>query len=393
MLIGMQTDAVLRDAPPPETPRGIPSLDGLRAMSILVVIGSHVLEAFHSRLPAGVGSRTLVESLVWFGPFGVEVFFVISGFLITMLLLREMERSGSISLPRFYLRRTLRIFPAYFAYLGFVAILGAGGWVANPETRWWPALTYSSNIFYTNSWLTGHSWSLSIEEQFYLVWPPALLLLGRRRAAGAILTVFCAVPIVRLLFHFVLHTTWTVGPVFGYDAIMAGCLLALFRPSLARSERWTRLLGARHLLLLPLLAAVFHLIFTARMRWLWVADLVLVKPFEAIALAVTLAWCVKNAGGGVGRLLNAWPMRRIGVLSYSLYLWQQIFLQPSWPFIWWLAPVAALAVAMVSYGVIERPFLRLRGVVERRWNRARAVSSAMQQPAPAPTVGTAGPPP
>ena len=136
----------------------IPSLDGLRAISITLVILSHLVKWKHISL----------EVLGSYGALGVHVFFVLSGYLITNLLLHEYERSSTISLRDFYIRRAYRIFPAAFVFLVVVIILY---W---QQIRWYhaaAALLYVANMDMARPWIFGHLWSLSIEEQFYLLWP------------------------------------------------------------------------------------------------------------------------------------------------------------------------------------------------------------------------------
>jgi peptidoglycan/LPS O-acetylase OafA/YrhL len=145
---------------PLEDRRSIPSLDGLRAISISLVLLAHasLFPDFPKRL----------ELTSHFALLGVRVFYVISGYLITTLLLRELTRSPRIDLRRFYFRRTLRIFPPYYVFLGCVALAGAMGILSMGGARWIPAVTYTSNILSTGSWFIGHSWTLSMEEQFYI---------------------------------------------------------------------------------------------------------------------------------------------------------------------------------------------------------------------------------
>src|SRR5665213_999099 len=134
--------------------RDLPSLDGLRAVSILFVLIGHWSQ--------GHSSPDL--RLIHLADLGVLVFFVISGYLITTLLCREGQKRGEVSLRRFYLRRTLRIFPPYYFYLAMVALGGAVGVLTIPsDARWWPALSYVTNFFGTNNPLLRHTWSLSLE--------------------------------------------------------------------------------------------------------------------------------------------------------------------------------------------------------------------------------------
>ena len=139
----------------------IPSLDGLRAISIALVIVSHLARWKHIAF-------AFPEA---YGELGVRIFFVLSGFLISQLLFQEQERSSSISLRDFYVRRAFRIFPAAFVFLAVVTV------VYWHEMRWYhlaAAVFYAANMDSSRPWIFGHLWSLSIEEQFYLLWPFAL---------------------------------------------------------------------------------------------------------------------------------------------------------------------------------------------------------------------------
>src|SRR5436853_6665467 len=139
----------------------IPSLDGLRAISITLVVLSHLVKWKHIAL----------APLQADGGLRVQIFFVLSGYLITKLLLTEYDRTSTISLREFYIRRAFRIFPAAFVFLAIVVPLY---W---HEMRWYhvaAAFFYVANMDIARPWVFGHLWSLSIEEQFYLLWPLAL---------------------------------------------------------------------------------------------------------------------------------------------------------------------------------------------------------------------------
>ena len=167
-----------------ENSRLIPSLDGLRALSVVAVILGHTESALLDRIPFSASFRN--------GGQGVAVFFVISGFLITHLLIKELRREGQISLHRFYLRRTFRIFPPFYFYLLVVAFLSLLQKVPVKATSMLAAATYTWNyVPSAEGWILGHSWSLAIEEQFYLLWPACMAYFSRRTnlsiAAGVIL--------------------------------------------------------------------------------------------------------------------------------------------------------------------------------------------------------------
>ena len=152
----------------------LPSLDGLRAISISLVLLGHLsrTRGFVS-VDLGIGD---------YSHLGVVVFFVISGFLITRLMLLERARTGDVSLKRFYARRALRLFPAMYTYIACVCLLWVFGVLHLHARDIWHALTYTVNFLPDRAKPIGHLWSLSNEEQFYLLWPCTFILLGPRRS-------------------------------------------------------------------------------------------------------------------------------------------------------------------------------------------------------------------
>jgi len=277
---------------------------------------------------------------------GVQIFFVISGYLITTLLLREKERYGRIDLRAFYWRRTLRIFPAAYTLIAVLAVVGAIG-------KWYVAAsaTYLMSYFTLNSpWVIGHLWSLSVEEQFYWVWPVVLVLAFRHGKAVA-WAVMLISPLVRLLFYHQLgwfdtnHYFPTVA-----DSIAAGCLLALYYPQLKRRATW---------LAHPVIVAgggVFALLLRPLLS-------VTTNPRMILGGTVPLlmAACIFGAIEGNFALLNNRVTAWFGMMSYSLYLWQQPFARGThlWNRLPWSLACTFLA-ALVSCYLIEKPFLSLR---------------------------------
>jgi peptidoglycan/LPS O-acetylase OafA/YrhL len=196
-----------------------------------------------------------------FGDLGVRTFFVISGFLITTLLLGEYEKRGRISLVDFYIRRVYRIFPAFYVYLAVLLIIAAVGWISLPPADVAFAATYTMNFHAERTWWLGHLWSLAVEEQFYLVWPLALSLLRPRRALWFAIGGIIAAPVLRC-------AAWVVWPSirpltdqafpFVFDALATGCVLALARDWLETSPTYLAWIDSRAFWVLPL-ACVFAL--------------------------------------------------------------------------------------------------------------------------------------
>lgn len=338
----------------------IPSLDGLRALSISLVLVGHLAGTRHFPVSAAVGNYWAL------GEFGVRVFFVISGFLITGILLDEQQRSGRISLRRFYFRRTLRIFPPYLALLAAIFAAAAFGRVRLAPHDVAYTLTYSSNYYSGRSWFVGHTWSLAVEEQFYLLWPAVLLLAGRRKGLIAAALFMLACPVIRV-------GEWELFRAFGAgignrfetigDAIAAGCLLAGLRPRLHALAAYRRLLDSRAFIVVVPGVAVLASVTHEHPVLYWGAGMTLAN----IAIALSIDWCVTHDRGIVGRTLNAPGVVVLGWLSYSVYLWQQPFLDRSsssplaaFP----LNVVLAIGFAVLSYVAVERPALGLRRRIE-----------------------------
>ncbi|MEP6690691.1 MAG: acyltransferase [Gemmatimonadaceae bacterium] len=342
--------------------RRIPSLDGLRGISILVVLLGHL--AGTAGFPA-TATALVLNRYVDVANLGVRVFFVISGFLITGLLVDEFHSRGSISLSRFYLRRTLRIFPAYYAFIAVVSVLSLAGVLGVTRGDIAHALTYTVNYSPDRSWAIGHLWSLAVEEQFYLLWPALVLMLGLMRARRAAIAVMLAVPIIRVIeFTFVPQIRPIVGTSFETmaDALAVGCLLALMAAAL-QERRWYRwMIESRWAI--PMLF-VIGVVASLRVRPAFLIGL----PLTHIAIALAVARCVAKPTGVVGAALNRPWLVYIGTLSYSIYLWQQLFLDRASSALTSRFPLNIIMVAVCalpSYYLVERPLLRWRPAIERK---------------------------
>jgi peptidoglycan/LPS O-acetylase OafA/YrhL len=362
---------------PIQRPRHIPSLDGLRALSVLLVIVLHTLlrNTLYKFIPFPL-------RLLGNGALGVFIFFVISGYLITTLLLREQEKTHAISLKSFYVRRAFRILPPLYFYVFVLAILGATGHLPGTNHRELiTALTLTRNYsHHVDLWAMEHLWSLCIEEQFYLLWPITLVLCllhrnvaaGRRYATRIALGLILAEPFIRILCFRYLPAFRNTGMFhMQADGLMFGALGALqqgharFERIYARATRWPWLL--------PVLIFIVLGSLTVRFQNYW--DLPLGMTLNGFLILMWLLWLVRNPISIQGRILNQPAVMWIGRLSYSLYLWQtffthhldvEVFGRNGWwdtfPTSW----ICIFAVAAISYYCIERPALRLRDVCLRR---------------------------
>jgi peptidoglycan/LPS O-acetylase OafA/YrhL len=321
--------------------RRIPSLDGLRAISITLVVLSHLALWKHVSL-GYIGG---------YGDLGVHVFFVLSGYLITNLLLAEYARSSTIDLFQFYVRRAFRIFPAAFVFL---AVVSAIYW---REIRWLhaaAAVFYVANMDISRPWFFGHLWSLSIEEQFYLLWPFALGKWHRHRVA-ILLFVFWGTPVFRAALHVFRIHDGLVGslPVYA-DQLAIGCLLAIFAPRLPKVKGYVALLMLVTIVFIPWFPAV-----TAK-RTLF--ELFALFPLQHIAIAGIVLHVIQVPY----RALNYAPIAWLGKISYSLYLWQEVFCSNRNLHWGYSLAIPALVCACISYYLVEQPLLRLREKLPRR---------------------------
>ncbi len=329
----------------------LPALDGLRGLAIALVVINHLAIPY---------TQTL-------GVVGVTVFFVISGFLITALLVREWQAHSGIDFRRFYVRRIKRLFPALLVLLIVVAAVDLFhhdiGHIAGHVL---PALLYYYNWIPANMAVPeplAQTWSLSVEEQFYLLWPVLLLAAlrhrGMRPAFWIAVIVAAAALIDRALLVGVLHAS-TVRIYFGSDtnafALMCGCglALALCQGRVPRIER------------IALTCTGVTVVFLVATAFPNGADTFLVGGPVVVAIATTLliARLITTGGGGA---LTWRPVRGLGRISYSLYLWQTPVIV--WGDVWLgstplliritLLTNLSLACAYASYRYVEAPLRNL----------------------------------
>ncbi len=333
-----------------EKQQRIPALDGLRAVAIAAVMLSHgfLMPGASSR-----PSRAIGYIAGHLGGLGVALFFAISGYLITSLLLEDQNLQG------FYIRRAFRILPPAYVYLMVVAI-------AEPLRRGElaSAAFFYSNYWADRSWYTAHFWSLSMEEHFYLLWPVLLGCLGVRRAliaAGALIAITAlwrpwSLAHIHLPYPALQRTDMRLD-AFLFAAILAILMRSPYRALLLRvlTAAWFRILGS-----LTLLAA-----------WTWAlagsapATETLIESALLPAIVVSVIYWPSSR---VFRFLEAQPLRWMGRISYGLYLWQQLFLAP--PANAFLPRVALTFVAAAaSYYWLERPVLHYGRAPGRNWNR------------------------
>lgn len=338
----------------------IKSLDGWRAISILLVVVGHLVNYRY-----GSAENHLSSLASYCAQLGVKVFFVISGFLITSISLKEEAAAHSFSARNFYLRRLFRIMPAYLAYLLGIAALAMTGQVDQDLNGIGRAAAFTCNVPQREcGWFANHSWSLAYEQQFYLLFPLAFMLtLGmRRRWLTAIHLIVVATPFIALGLPQGAQDLCLFVSRFG--SITMGVLLA------CHAHRLQGLAGSRKLLL-GALAAGTLLIIVVGLNALHLSYGVR-AAIDGLILPPVVAWLIFasiSATGAIARILNNKGVAYLGSISYSLYLWQQLFTAtPSrythpTCFNWLLM----LPAAALSYQFVEKPFIRWgRQVTERR---------------------------
>ena len=350
-----------------ESPTGrIRELDGWRAVAASMVLISHFLAHQHTR----VISRfpVFASEIKFMAYLGVQIFFVISGFVICRLLLREEARYGSFSIKAFYLRRVCRILPPFYVYLAILVVLSMFGTIEVTGSQIAKAALFLGDFHSLSApWFTGHSWTLAVEEQFYLFFPATLLLTPRRwRSAvcGGI-----GILGIALMFSISLsgwNTLLSAGVTGGFVCISCGVMVGIHEDKL-------RALAQRTPVALVLLAAVMVLLhpFAELNDWkMALYQALAVPPAIAVLLLSTMeqqSWF---------RSLLCWrPVQAVGVTSYGLYLWQQLFMgrrevySGLGHFIPFLSPLLCVIVPF-SWFLVEKPAMVLGANLSRRVRRA-----------------------
>lgn len=345
----------------------LPSLNGLRAISIIIVIIHHVsiqYNIFDKALRIKYFGKVL-----WFltdGQMGVNIFFVISGFLITTLLIAEELKTASINIRAFFIRRILRIFPAYYFMLLIYFIFQLLGYISISNVSWITAITYTKYFPLDSDWFTAHGWSLSIEEHFYLIWPFVFAAGKYKRNTIAIFILFL-VPAIKVYF-FYNPNKWIVDQsiFMRIDSIAIGCVFAIFKEEIIRliSKFWTPvfILSIIGLFLLSLPTDVFKRVHLNNLLDFFGNTH---GPLANVLIALIMMYSVFGPKNLWFKFLNNPFFEYLGILSYSLYLWQQLFLHKT-DQVFNQMPLNFLLIFMManfSYYIVEKPFLKLKSKI------------------------------
>ena len=360
----------------------LPALDGVRGVAVLLVMALHV--GLMLRPGTGLAPGGLI---------GVDMFFVLSGFLITSLLLDERSVTGGVSMRAFYMRRALRLLPALFALMAvqFGYALAKNVPVQTEIKRLLPI------IFYVSNWAQsmgghvpkelGHTWTLAVEEQFYLVWPAVVLLLVHfvrsRRGVVSLLTLGIIASALIRAWIWKYGSHWPAAymrTAARADGLLMGALAAFLWRWNALAVRWVRAVAwaavAGLVVMVPLWKATSSGMFYGGFT---------VAAFGTAAIIVAVAL----GGWRLERLFALRPLRAVGRVSYGLYLWHVFIITvigaelPKWSRSEraLLAVVLSAIATVLSWWLVEAPFLRLK---ERFVRRARTPGPPVAAEAPAP---------
>lgn len=360
-----------------------PELDGLR---FLACLGVFILHCYPFALPkVRVASAVIHEVQAWYcslfnaGVAGVDLFFVLSSFLITELLLRERERTGRIDVRAFYVRRALRIWPLYYVFLTLAVLLEplvAGG---TGQALGMTAVQAAGFYAFIGNWVAAFSpakinsvaiilWTVSIEEQFYLVWPALMRWITPKRLLLTSLTMIAIATVTR---------TWLVlndadlemlkaNTFARLDSLAAGALLALalrrWKLKLSSEARW-----------MLFAAGLFTMVATCRYLRLepmvWYAELLTFPLWSLASVMLMLSVYRQDDAADPPSLLASAPLVYLGRISYGIYVWHMAcivalascgLMRRGDLLIGFYALPLSIAVAALSYHLLEKPFLRLK---------------------------------
>ncbi len=346
-----------------------PSLDGFRGISIILVVLFHLNN----------GQTYYLLN----GGLGVDIFFVISGFLITTLLFKEKIKTKTISLKRFYIRRFLRIFPVAYLYLFIIIILNYVLKLNISVVNFCAAFLYIMNfsyfLKYYNSRFTQHYWSLSVEEQFYLIFP-FLLKRYYKIYLGFILFIIFILPLILILPE--ISQTFNNSFLYAgthylikFQGIAVGCLLSvLVFKNIIKLQALQKFKIAINLIVIAILCFLKY-------DENYSIETVFINLFVSFLVGYLILSNLIQSKDLIFRFLNLKALTTVGILSYSIYIWQQLFTSfdnrlPSFMTNLPFNVICLLVIAYCSYNFYEKRFLKLKDKFE---SKSKGIKTSAKQ--------------
>ena len=351
-------------------------LDGIRGYAILLVIIGH-------------GTKSIPNDSYWKRVFvflgneylGVEIFFVLSGFLITKLLLNEYNKNGSIEIKKFFIKRILRIFPVFYLYVLVIYILKSLGLLVIQTSIFAIAIFYLFNyrplfpIEYTNDeWYLMHLWSLSMEEQFYIIWPFLIAFFSFKKMPTVVTVLLVLFPFFRLASYYLLpdfrgnmnYMFHTAG-----DCILYGCLGALLLNFNFVYVKKFLVVFEKINIYIAAFVILFILSPMLQTTWLPTKSGFITHVIDPLCIICLIIWLIESKNK-LWKLFNNKFIVTLGMYSYSIYIWQQLFLTKQNTTFTGMFPfnyIFTFILAWVSYNLVEKQFLKLK---------SRLISSRME---------------
>lgn len=333
----------------------IKSLDGLRAIACMAVIIAHLADKHTLSL------TPFLKEYLEIGKEGVALFFTISGFIITHLLYKEKTRTKEINIAKFYFRRMIKIIPVLYCYLLFLVIVNVPLKLALSFDGLLSCFLFYKNYSFSEySVYTGHIWSLANEEHFYLIWPWIVLYFNKKSINYLAILIVLASPLIRVatyLFFPSLHRLIDIMSHCRLDSFMIGCLIAINYEYLLEKiknieTRKMHLWGAGILVLYFFILPYYK--FHA-FKGYWFLLGIFLNAFLSGMILIALT---RDGDSLVYRLFNNVIIRHIGIISYSMYIWQEFFTYHLESAV--LAIVSSYLTALISFVLIEYNFEKIK---------------------------------
>ncbi|MBD1363951.1 acyltransferase [Mucilaginibacter sp. ZT4R22] len=329
-----------------------PSLNGIRGVAVLMVVIAHMI----------VLQYRAFSNLIFIGSLGVNIFFVLSGFLITTLCIKEKIVTGTLSLKKFYIRRALRILPVAYLYIGVIIVLNLTVKLNVNAVSILSSALFAADFSYFKKtayhWDLGHYWSLAVEEQFYLIFP-VFIKKSFYLFVGLVMFILFVLPVILYLqsANIIINS----GPFYAlthflvkFQAISLGCFFSVlcFKGYLNFGKlKWV--------ITLACIAAIFFIKYDD----VFSIKAVFVNLFLSVLTGFIIVNSIYTTSDVIFKFFNFKPLATIGILSYSIYIWQQLFVsndEKFWPSLYPFNIAFLIVVPCISYYFYESFFLRLK---------------------------------